>query len=60
MIAVYNAEDLFLTINGTELKDSDDLCECGEESDYGCHGVREGSAYSEYYCRECYLKHGKN
>lgn len=28
-------------------------CPCGAESVYGCHGVRDREAYSEYFCREC-------
>lgn len=28
-------------------------CACGEESEYGCHGVRDGEVYSEYLCKKC-------
>ncbi len=31
-------------------------CDCGKESDFGYHGVRDGEVYSEYYCKECYNK----
>lgn len=33
----------------------DDACQkCGKESKYGCHGVKEGVVYSEYFCGPCY------
>jgi hypothetical protein len=32
------------------------VCECGSVSDFGCHGIRDGEVYSEFYCRECYNK----
>jgi hypothetical protein len=38
----------------------DELCACGKDSDWGCHGVHDGEVYSEYYCKECYLKHKKD
>ena len=27
---------------------------CGVESDYGCHGLKNGEVYDEYYCERCY------
>jgi hypothetical protein len=39
-------------------KESDN-CQCGKESDYGCHGVRDGQVYDEFYCKECYHKKDK-
>lgn len=30
-----------------------DNCPCGEESEFGCHGVRNGQVYSEYFCKKC-------
>jgi hypothetical protein len=33
-----------------------DQCKCGAESDFGCHGVRDGEVYSEFYCKACYNK----
>lgn len=42
-------------INVTILE-SPDLCNCGKESDYGCHGIRDQQMYDEYYCKECYNK----
>ncbi len=35
-----------------------DKCACGAESAYGCHGVRDGQVFSEYFCKEC--KNGKD
>ena len=34
-------------------------CKCGEESELGVHGVRNGGIYSEYYCKACYNKKEK-
>ena len=34
------------------------LCECGEESTRGCHGIENGQVFSKHYCDKCY--HGKN
>ncbi len=31
-----------------------DLCTCGKESEFGCHGISNGEIYDEYYCEECY------
>lgn len=34
---------------------NEDVCQvCNQESTKGCHGVKEGSIYSEYYCDECF------
>jgi hypothetical protein len=30
------------------------LCACRAESTRGCHGLREGRIYSEYFCDDCY------
>lgn len=30
------------------------VCECGQDSDFGCHGIRNEEIYSEYYCTDCY------
>ncbi len=34
---------------------------CGEPSDIGAHGIRDGKIYDEYYCESCYnlKKRGK-
>jgi len=34
----------------------DDYCQMckAQESDYGCHGIKDGKNYDEYYCKECY------
>lgn len=34
----------------------EELCKCGKESDYGCHGFRDEKMYNEFYCKECYSK----
>ena len=44
---------------------NEDICDlCQEESTKGCHGVKDGVIYSEYYCDDCYnskpLKSEKN
>lgn len=31
-----------------------DLCSCGKESEYGCHGITNGEVYDEYFCETCY------
>ena len=60
-IAVYNADDAKVFINGTQIEsvgaitiEFDDVCKCGSPSEYGCHGVSEGAVYSEYLCKKCY------
>jgi hypothetical protein len=35
------------------------LCQCGQESDFGCHGVRDMEVYSEFFCKKCYHKKDK-
>jgi hypothetical protein len=38
-----------------------DPCEqCGAESDYGVHGIKDGEASSRYYCHKCYHKIKRN
>jgi hypothetical protein len=32
----------------------DPCLECGLESDYGVHGIKNGEASSRYYCHKCY------
>lgn len=32
------------------------LCNCGEESTRGCHGLKDGELYDEYFCDNCYNK----
>jgi hypothetical protein len=57
LIAIYNPQDVTLTINGEAIQNIDlTLCNCGEESDFGAHGIRNGKVYSEYYCKDCYNK----
>jgi len=34
----------------------EELCACGQESYWACHGFRDQAMYSEYYCAECYNK----
>jgi hypothetical protein len=34
-------------------------CKCGAESTRGCHGVRDGEVYSEYFCDEHFNKREK-
>lgn len=29
-------------------------CDCGQESDYGVHGTKDGEVISKYYCTKCY------
>lgn len=38
----------------------DDKCFCGAESEIGCHGIRDGVVYDEYYCLEHYNKKKRN
>jgi len=38
----------------------DQKCACGEESQVGCHGIRDNSVYDEYYCYDCYNKKKRN
>lgn len=26
---------------------------CPAEAEYGCHGIRDGQVYSEYWCPDC-------
>lgn len=58
----YNPDQVKLSVqeegilNFTTLED---LCSCGQEVDYGCHGVRDGEVYSEYLCKKCYNKREK-
>jgi hypothetical protein len=58
-------DEVYIYLNGERLVYPNDLnilvnlgltdrCLCGEESDYGCHGIKDGKAYSEFYCKECY------
>lgn len=35
-------------------------CACGQESTRGCHGVKDGAIYSDYYCDKCYSDRGEN
>jgi hypothetical protein len=35
---------------------TDDTCKCGQPSDIGCHGIKEGVVYDEWYCERCYNK----
>ncbi len=39
--------------------EDEDKCKCGKPSEMGCHGIRDGEVYSEYYCHECYNKEKK-
>lgn len=32
----------------------DNKCQCGEESTRGCHGMKNGAIYDEYFCDYCY------
>lgn len=55
MIAVaYEPKDVTLVVNGTEVLNPGKRCDCGKDSDFGCHGVRNGDLYSEYFCKSCY------
>jgi hypothetical protein len=38
---------------------SEDRCQCGAISEYGCHGRRDGALYSEYLCKKCYHRRNK-
>ena len=38
----------------------DDKCSCGQESTRGCHGIRDGEVYDEYYCEDCYTADKKD
>lgn len=29
-------------------------CICGQESTHGCHGIKDGAVYSEYFCETHY------
>lgn len=31
---------------------------CGEPSEIGAHGIRDGAVYSEYWCERCYRSKG--
>jgi hypothetical protein len=33
---------------------NEDICKCGKETTKGCHGIEDGSIYSEYYCDTCF------
>ena len=35
------------------ISDFSNDCPCGQPSEYGCHGVRDGEVYSEYFCKKC-------
>jgi hypothetical protein len=41
----------------------DPCCQCGRESEFGAHGIRENEVYDEYYCESCWNSnrntHGK-
>lgn len=39
-----------------DTKEENDNCKCGQESDFGCHGVKNDEVYSEFYCKDCYNK----
>lgn len=59
MIAVHTThEDVQFTVDAPKIDPicSADLCHCGEESDYGAHGIRDGAVYSEYFCKSCHNK----
>lgn len=47
-----------IKVNG-EILNYPDLCKCGKESDFGCHGIRNDIVYSEYLCRSCYNRSKK-
>lgn len=40
----------------------DPCIECGIESDYGVHGIKNNEASSTYYCHKCFhsVKRGKD
>ena len=38
------------------VQSKEDLCACGEESVYGCHGFKDNEIYDVYYCEKCYNK----
>jgi hypothetical protein len=40
--------------NAEHLPDASDRCACGAVSDFGAHGVRAGSVFSEYFCAPCW------
>lgn len=48
-------EECIAAFEGKEITENTN-CPCGEESVYGCHGVREGEVYTEYFCKVCYNK----
>lgn len=61
MSVVQTYENAKVFINGVEIAPIDSIqigydCKCGAESDFGCHGVRNGEIFSEYYCKNCYNK----
>ena len=70
MTHILTLDKACIYVNGEKLLYPDDLnsmvdlgltdrCLCGEESDYGCHGVKDVQVYSEFYCKECYNRRNK-
>ena len=55
MIAIYSPETFIPVV----VEVAQDSCLCGEESDYGCHGIKDSEVFSEYLCKKCYHKKGK-
>jgi len=64
MIQTYDPKDTKVFLNGTQLDLDGEveisyLCKCGEESEYGCHGIQDGEVYSEYHCKKCHNREKK-
>lgn len=58
---IVQADKAKVFVNGVEIGYADSViiewgCPCGEESDYGCHGFRDGELFDEYLCKKCYYK----
>jgi hypothetical protein len=52
--------DIEIVVTKELIEFPEELCKCGKESDYGCHGFRDQQMYNEFYCRECYNKRNQH
>jgi len=54
MIAVYNPEESIAANFG--VINPDDLCACGQLSEFGTHWVSDNEVCNAYYCEKCMNK----
>jgi hypothetical protein len=45
--------------NAAQMPDLEPCSKCGDESDYGAHGIKNGQIYSEYWCATCWSERGR-